>query len=51
MHINISGIGDIDVDVGIKSIATSLSKVYATGMNKIELSLIDKKLINRKTIK
>ena len=33
---NISGIGDIDVDAsGPQSIATSLSKVYATGMNKI----------------
>ena len=35
-YLNISGIGDIDVDAScIKSIATSLSKVYATGMNKI----------------
>ena len=35
-YLNISDIGDIDVDAScIKSIATSLSKVYATGMNKI----------------
>ena len=35
-YLSISGIGNIDIDAScIKSIATSLSKVYATGMNKI----------------
>ncbi len=35
-YLNISGIGDINIDTPcIKSVATSLSKVFATGMNKI----------------
>ena len=35
-YLNISGIGDLNIDDPcIKSIATSLSKVFATGMNKI----------------
>lgn len=35
-YLNISGIGEIDIDTPcVKSVATSLSKVFATGMNKI----------------